>query len=369
MKTVRWFFVFKKIQDAIEGSRSGRHISADMTTEDETDARRRRRGANGDTWTYALDASFAHAKNLTAALSAVKLSKRQRARVRADARGVTFTAMDESKCCVASANFRAETFAAYACDETGAMAGMRGGDSTSVAFDVNLGALIDVLGAFASRDGEAEVRMRWPNREGLLTLELESSRAGVDRDLRQCVYAAISPEAVPEGEERSDESSFRGETNAFMLPTSTLKEIVDDLEWPCADVVIDVEADALRFSASGPEIGDLTVDVDTSEGKLTEFTCREPAAFAYKYRFLKSATAVGGNFLGGGGGGGGGGDEAVTMTRVAVSDTGFLKIVHLLHLSKSQVAFGSGGLNAFMVPVTFIVNPVEAEEASEDEQE
>ena len=232
-----------------------------------------------------------------------------------------------------------------------------------------LGALIDVLGAFASRDGEAEVRMRWPNREGLLTLELESSRAGVDRDLRQCVYAAISPEAVPEGEERSDESSFRGETNAFMLPTSTLKEIVDDLEWPCADVVIDVEADALRFSASGPEIGDLTVDVDTSEGKLTEFTCREPAAFAYKYRFLKSATAVGGNFLGGGGGGGGGGDEAVTMTRVAVSDTGFLKIVHLLHLSKSQVAFGSGGLNAFMVPVTFIVNPVEAEEASEDEQE
>ena len=44
---------------------------------------------------------------------------------------------------------------------------------------------------------------------------------------------------------------FRGERNAFMLPTSTLKEIVDDLEWPAAPMAISMRSnpDELSFSA------------------------------------------------------------------------------------------------------------------------
>ena len=322
---------------------------------------------DADSWSYALDCATTSVKSFTACLQAIKLSKRCRARVRADARGVTFATMDESKSCGASVNFRAETFARYACDETcAALVGGRAqrGGARAVAFDVNLGALIDALGAFGRGDGELVAR--WPNREGMLTLELESAKGqGGERELRQCVYAEIAPEMVPEDEERGEEVSFRDEANAFMLPTATLKEIVDDLEWPNGDVLLECDVDMLKFSAHGAEIGDLAVDVDVgATGRLTEFSCAQPSASRYKYRFLKSAMAVGGSFLGGGGAGagGGGGDDTVTMTRVSISNVGFLKIVHLLHLSRGQVSFGAeGGLNAFMVPVTYILHPIEAD--------
>ena len=315
-----------------------------------------RTAAADDSWSYALDARCAHVKSFVAVLSAVKLSKRQRAHVRADERGVTFTAHDASKTCVASANFRADVFGSYACDERALGVGST---SRVCAFDVNLTALIDVLGAFAAKDGDADVRVRWPNREGSLSLELLSVKPGIERELRQCIYSEITPEAAIEGEERGEEPTFRDEANAFMLPTATLKEIVDDLEWPASDVQIDVNAGALRFSARGPEIGDLKIDVDTDGERLTEFTCREASSSRYKYRFLKSATAVGGSFLSSGGANGA--DENATMTRVAISNSGFLKIVHLLHLSRS-VSFGTGGLNAFMVPVTFILCPAEEDD-------
>jgi cell cycle checkpoint protein len=118
------------------------------------------------------------------------------------------------------------------------------------------------------------------------------------------------------------------------------------------------------------------VDVDATEGRLTEFTCREPTTSTYKYRFLKAATAVAGNFLGGGGGSGGGGanagDDGVTMTRASISARGFLKIVHLLHLSRNDVSFAASELNAFMVPVTFVVHPeddLDDDDEHDDENE
>ena len=335
---------------------------------------RMRARVDADSWSYALDATCAHVRALTATLACLRLGRKQRARVRADARGVTVSARDDSKTCACSANLRAEVFQAYACDETAARIASTGAVSGSgCAFDVDLCAVIDALGAFQGRDGEADVRARWPNRSGALTLELESARTGGGREFRQCVYAEIAPEMMPEGEGRGEEMSFRDEANAFMLPPATLKEIVDDLEWPSGDVEIEIDHGVLRFSASGAEIGELTVDVDTSEGRLTEFTCREPSAWRYKYRFLKSATAVGANFLAGsssGGAGGGGGEEAVTMTRVSVSNTGFLKIVHLLHLNRNRIAFNGGGLNESMVPVTFIISPVEdvEEDDAEDDE-
>ena len=116
------------------------------------------------------------------------------------------------------------------------------------------------------------------------------------------MYAEISPETMEEEEEEEEGESFRDETRAFMMPTATLKEIVDDLEWPCGNVRVEMDREKLRFIASGAEVGTLTVDVDATEGRLTEFTCREPTTSTYKYRFLKAATAVAGNFLSGGGG-------------------------------------------------------------------
>jgi len=309
------------------------------------------RASSDDTWSYVLDARISHVRTFRECLLAIKIDKHSRARVRADERGVTFATRDGSKTCAASVNFRAEVFASYACDDRG----FGGRHDETCAFEVNLTSLIDVLGAFAARDGDGDARLRWPNREGAVSLELSSARATGERDFKQCIYSEIAPEASNDGDERGEELSFRDEANAFMLPTATLKEIVDDLEWPASDVQIDVDVGALRFSGYGAGIGDLKIDVDTEGGRLTEFTCRQASTSRYKYRFLKSATTVGASFLGASAGGS---DENVTMTRVAISNTGFLKIVHLLHLSRS-VSFGStGGLNELMVPVTFILCPI-----------
>lgn len=313
--------------------------------------------ASDDSWTYALDVSIAHVRAFTSALSSLRLARRQRAKVRADASGLAIATSDDSKTCHASANFRSETFRSYALDETAArMASGGGARGRGASFEIDLAALIDVLGAFQGKDGDAEARVRWPSRSGALTIELECARGTGERELRQGVCAEIMPEVSAEGSAET-EMSFRDEANAFMMPTGTLKEIVDDLEWPSGDVDIEIDENLLKFSAHGAEIGDLTVDVDVSEGRLTEFTCREPSVSRYKYRFLKSATSVGANFLGSGVAGGG--DDTVTMTRVSVSSVGFLKVVHLLHLSRNRMSFTSGGINESMVPVTFIVNPVE----------
>ena len=293
---------------------------------------------------------------------------------------MTFSTRDVSKSCAASANFRADVFQSYACDETAAlMHSSRHRARGVVEFDVDLGALIDVMGALVgARGGDADARLRWPNRDGALALELDGGRGSGngERDGRQCVYAEISPETMPEEEEEEEEESFRDETRAFMMPTATLKEIVDDLEWPCGNVRVEMDREKLRFIASGAEVGTLTVDVDATEGRLTEFTCREPTTSTYKYRFLKAATAVAGNFLGGGGGSGGGGanagDDGVTMTRASISARGFLKIVHLLHLSRNDVSFAASELNAFMVPVTFVVHPeddLDDDDEHDDENE
>lgn len=60
---------------------------------------------DADSWSYALDCATTSVKSFTACLQAIKLSKRCRARVRADARGVTFATMDESKSCGARKTF------------------------------------------------------------------------------------------------------------------------------------------------------------------------------------------------------------------------------------------------------------------------
>ena len=109
-------------------------------------------------WTYALDASCAHVNNFTAVLSALRLSRRQRARVRADGRGMTFSTRDVRNRARRAPIFRADVFQSYACDETAAlMHSSRHFARGVVEFDVDLGALIDVrrVGRRAGRDADA----------------------------------------------------------------------------------------------------------------------------------------------------------------------------------------------------------------------
>ena len=351
---------------------------------------------------YVLDARVEHIRNFVHILSAVRLSKKQHVRVSVSERGLTFVSLDDSKSLQAQANFRAEAFRDYRVNPSAATGTQQppAGGGAAGSFGLALGPLIDVLNVFAPLDGDAELSIRWPDRDGRLVLAAHAERGAPDRPLRGCTHAAVAPEerpgSGPGGGGGDAELVFRGERNAFMLPTSTLKEIVDDLEWPAAPISLRMSSDpdALCFSARGREVGELRVDVDARGGRLTEFSCAEPGRWTYRHRFLKAATGVPSNLIVGPASAQEG--DSPTMTRVAIGENGMLKVVHLVHLSRALPTFGGVGASrppgatggtadgtasqggpggtltqrgtGYMVPVTFIAYPEEEEDDEEGDE-
>lgn len=128
---------------------------------------------------FVLDARMEHIRNFTSILSAVKLSRKQHVHVSVSERGLTFVAVDDSKSLQAQANFRAEVFREYRVNaaasgpggggtHTQGPGGTRGGSAAAGSFGIALGSLIDVLNVFTALDGEAELSLRWPDRDGRL---------------------------------------------------------------------------------------------------------------------------------------------------------------------------------------------------------
>ena len=332
---------------------------------------------------YALHAVVEHVRPFTNVLSSLRLSKKQLVRVGVSDRGVTFVAVDDSKSLQAQANFRAETFVEFNANP-GAGVSQRGQPgyqntvSTTASFDVSLQALIDTLNVFVPLDSEASVNLKWPDVDGRLVLSAVAERDGArasDEPLRNVTHAAISPmesNNIGGGIGTSSTSTlnselvFRGEKNAFMVPTVTLKEIVDDLEWPgggstaggsgqgTSITMHNTPLDSLRFTAKSQETGELVVDVDVPGGNqgnptggastsaLSEFVCDEPGTWWYRHKSLRAATAVPLALLSAPRGGLDASHDSgsgPTTTRVAIGEGGMLKIVHLV-----SFAGGSGSM-------------------------
>lgn len=339
---------------------------------------------------YALDAVVEHVRPFMHVLSALRLSKKQLVRVGVSDRGVTFVAVDDSKSLQAQANFRAETFAAFSANPAAAFltrdGSARAAISSSASFDVSLGALIDVLNVFAPLDGETTVSVRWPDRDGNVVLAAAAERDGArpsDAPVRHVTHASISPQDEDVRAPLNAELVFRGERNAFMVPTTTLKEIVDDLEWPSGGsgstssgggssatsiTMTNAPVRSLTFAGSSPETGSLRVEVDVpgegfESGKdqsscLSEFACDAPGTWRYRHRFLRAATAVPAHLLVAPHGRGRDGDNATshhdglggagapTTTRVAIGEGGMLKVVHLIRVARASAAMLPGGVGA-----------------------
>ena len=186
-------------------------------------------------------------------------------------------AQDPSKSLQAQVNFRAETFASYRVNASaaGTQGHVSGVGSAVGTFGLDLGSLIDVLNAFAPLDGECELSMRWPDRDNSLVLAALTVRDAADphagRPARMCTHASIAPEVDGWSTTSAADAElvFRGERNAFAMPTTALREIVDDLEWPCAPMTIAMSSHpspSLSFSSKGKDTGELRIDVDATPG-------------------------------------------------------------------------------------------------------
>lgn len=135
---------------------------------------------------YVLDARVEHIRNFVHILSAVRLSKKQHVRVSVSERGLTFVSLDDSKSLQAQANFRAEAFRDYRVNPSAATGTQQppAGGGAAGSFGLALGPLIDVLNVFAPLDGDAELSIRWPDRDGRLVLAAHAERGAPDRPLR-----------------------------------------------------------------------------------------------------------------------------------------------------------------------------------------
>lgn len=301
---------------------------------------------------WVLDARVDQIRSFVSVLGALKLSKRQLVHVSVAERGMTVVAQDPSKSLQAQVNFRAETFPSYRVNASaaGTQGHVSGVGSAVGTFGLDLGSLVDVLNAFAPLDGECELSMRWPDRDNSLVLAALTVRDAADphgRPARMCTHASIAPEVDGWSTTSAADAElvFRGERNAFAMPTTALREIVDDLEWPLAPMTIAMTTHptrSLSFSSRGKDTGELTIDVDASPGSpaLTEFSCAEPGQWTYRYRFMKAAASslppalVGPAHAREEGG-------SPTMTRVAIGEGGVVKIVHLVHMNRAHA--NSGG--------------------------
>ncbi len=153
-------------------------------------------------------------------------------------------------------------------------------------FSMSLSNLVDSLAVFAASDGVADLSLRWPDRDGRLLLQLSALRdAGGDGAeggvVDSCTYAEISCEVSTfaedlEGEMMQPRSQFTLQARICvcvcssaastcvsrqtpgLLQSGTLRELVDDLEWACSPVCIEMKRDppALSFTARGGVTGD-----------------------------------------------------------------------------------------------------------------
>ena len=241
---------------------------------------------------WVLDARVDQIRSFVSVLGALKLSKRQLVHVSVAERGMTVVAQDPSKSLQAQVNFRAETFPSYRVNASaaGTQGHVSGVGSAVGTFGLDLGSLVDVLNAFAPLDGECELSMRWPDRDNSLVLAALTVRDAADphagRPARMCTHASIAPEVDGWSTTSAADAElvFRGERNAFAMPTTALREIVDDLEWPCAPMTIAMSSHpspSLSFSSRGKDTGELRIDVDATPGSsaLTEFSCADAGKF------------------------------------------------------------------------------------------
>ena len=245
---------------------------------------------------YVLDARVEHVRNFVHILTAVKLSRKQHARVSVGERGLTIVSLDDSKSLQAQANFRAEVFRAYDVNLAAAShhhhAGTRraGVSSHAATFALALGPLIDVLSAFALSTARLSCRFAGP------TATAASSSPRPRRARRPG-----PPPARMHARRRLARNSHGGDRRRrrHRLPRRAKRlhpaddDAARDRRRPrlarrarrTRDARPPDRPPRVRLRGQGHRRAQDDVDATGAGSRLSEFHCGEPGRWTYRHRF------------------------------------------------------------------------------------
>ncbi|XP_042441977.1 uncharacterized protein LOC122027150 isoform X6 [Zingiber officinale] len=179
------------------------------------------------------------------ALSSVRWKRHQDAVVEISEHGLVLI-VEESGCLQARVYLKRELFLAY---EYAAEGRPR--------FGVSLGLFVDCLNIFSTPGHSPAIEIRYPGPDMQLLLKLVDTPD-------TCIYAEIRTR-IPD----TISWDYNFEPIGSVPVSFTVKEAVDDLEWPCSSIQISLQPDPPAVTFRGEGHGDLQVSTFLSGSPLT----------------------------------------------------------------------------------------------------
>ncbi|KAL8170612.1 hypothetical protein V2J09_022416 [Rumex salicifolius] len=276
------------------------------------------------------------------ALTSVRWKRQQDAVVELSEHGVVLI-VEETGCIQAKVYLQKELFLKYEYDA-----------EERPRFGISLGLLIDCLNTFTIPGHSHVMELRYPGPDMQLLLK------SVDT-LDACICAEMrtrNPDTVPWDYNFEPAGSS---PLSFTVKSATLKEAIDDLEWPGSTIQISLEPSppSVTFKSEGGHGGlqvDFTYYVNTD--LLVAFNCNQQVSNRYKYKFLKAATSNIPSIV----------IKDNRGSKISIGRGGMLKVQHLVAVAKPSISHqrtSSAGYH-YQTPsriafIEFFVKPEEPE--------
>ncbi|PNW84881.1 hypothetical protein CHLRE_03g162250v5 [Chlamydomonas reinhardtii] len=281
---------------------------------------------------------FANVRSFAAALQCIRSGNKQTCTVSISSGGVSVVWEDDSKSLQGSVFLKPELFSRFEC-----------GAEDRHEFGIQLQLLLDTLAVFAS--AAAPMTAHYPGPQGELVCEMSDPTLGGNQQQQPrpalglmpagtgpgavCTWARIA--AMEAGAVVDLGAYWTEPASSFLCPGSSLKEAVDDLEWPGGAVELVMVQDPPRLLLAASGHGSLEVELPASS--ISGFNCcvAPELRHAYKYRHCKAAFCNLPHAR----------DCAAISTKVSIDAHGLLKVTHMLGLDPAGPhGAGRGGLAA-----------------------
>ncbi|CAA6663178.1 unnamed protein product [Spirodela intermedia] len=258
------------------------------------------------------------------ALSSVRWKRNQDALVEISEHGIVLI-VEEAGCLQAKVYLKRELFLTYEYSAEG-----------RPRFGLSLGLLVDCLNTFSS-PGHAP------------------SVDSVD----VCIYAEIRTRIADTISWDCDFGPSRNNPLSFTIKTASLKEAIDDLEWPSSTIQILLQPEPSSVVFKGEGHGDLQIEFPyyANSDLLITFQCDRQVSYRYKYKFLRATTSnIAGSVL-----------KDNRGSKLTFGRGGMLKIQHLVSVARPGIHhphhsdFSGLQQSARIAYIEFYVKPEEDE--------